>query len=143
MVKCSGLANKPLPRLDLRGRAGPQCYWRRESLCWGIRVVPLGVVALKQCLSKCGPWTSRISNNWKPMRNSSSQALPQPTESDTRPPGDSDALKFENHQFGGTKPLIKPYLKGESTGWGVTVSKSPFFCPLFFQCLHWLNPTKS
>ena len=85
--RVQGRQTNPYKGLEGRERAGPSCYWGTEKASsWGIRAVPQGIVAFKLYLSKCCPWTSRISNAWKPMRNSNSQILLHPTESDTRSP---------------------------------------------------------
>lgn len=134
--RVQGRQTHPYKGLEGRERAGPSCYWGTEKASsWGIRAVPQGIVAFKLYLSKWRPWTSRISNTWKPMRNSNSQILPHPTESDTRSPGGLWCTEIWEPLVLRSKVTHKTLAEGRDQGCGVNVSKSPLICPLFFQCL--------
>lgn len=97
MVKHSGTGKHTLPMPSRRERRATLLLAHKESLNQASRAAPLETMALNLYFSECGPQTSNISNTWKSIRNANSQALPHSTNLETRPPNDSDALKFENH----------------------------------------------
>ena len=97
MVKHSGIGKHTLPIPSPREKRATFLLAHKESLNQAIRAAPQETMTLNLYFSKCGPQISSISNNWKSIRNANSQALPHSTNLETRPPNDSDSLKFENH----------------------------------------------
>lgn len=141
MVKHSGIGKHTLPMPSPREKRATLLLAHKESLSRAIRAAPQETMALNLYFSKCGSRISSISNTWKSIRSANSQALPHSTKLETRPPNDSDALKFENHwlkeqscsQSHGSR-------EGSSMGGKCPQISSAFLLSLL---LHWLDPTRS
>lgn len=93
MVKHSGTGKYALPMPNLREKGYIITDPQRKSQLSN-QGCPTGTTALKLYFSKCGPVSSNI---WKPIEMQIFKSDSHPTKLETRPPDNSNALKFAKH----------------------------------------------